>query len=142
MLTTIATFTEPWEAHLFAGRLKAEGLAATVTHEHHIWNIWPIATALRGVKVQVPEHEAEAARAIWRACREGDYHDMMAEEFGDEPDSFKCPKCGSREVRSWHTWSESLTSLASVFFGAASLPAQPSGYRCKQCGERWGRQHI
>ena len=138
MLTTVATFTEPWEAHLFAGRLKAEGLTPFIAHEQHIWNNWPIATALQGVKVQVPRSQLEDALAVWRRCRNGDYDDLIAEEFGSEPGNIKCPSCGSLEVRSWHTWQEFLTSFISVFFGGLILPAHASGYRCRTCGQKWG----
>lgn len=137
MLTTVATFTEPWEAHLFAGRLKAEGLMPSIAFENHVWNNWPIATALRGVQVQVPAHEAEDALAIFRASREGAYADLVTEACGPEPDNLKCPACGSREIRSWHTAKEFLTSFLSVFLGSLILPAQPSGWRCKACGTKW-----
>ncbi len=53
MLTTVAAFREPWEAHMFCGRLMAEGIAAFVAHECHIGNAWHYSVALGGVKVQV-----------------------------------------------------------------------------------------
>lgn len=48
MLITVAHFTDPWEAHLFHGRLDAEGLSAVIVDEHHVWNNWPYALALGG----------------------------------------------------------------------------------------------
>ena len=36
MLVTIATFTNPLEAHIVRGRLQAEGIETYVAHEHHI----------------------------------------------------------------------------------------------------------
>ena len=136
MLTTVASFTEPWEAHLFAGRLKAEGLMPSIVHEQHIWNNWPIATALRGVKVQVPQEQADAANAIFQASREGTYADLISEEFGPEPDSLKCPVCGSREVRTRHSPSAILLSFASFFVGTP-MPAPQKGRRCKACCAKW-----
>ena len=103
MLVTVAAFREPWEAHMFCARLQAEGIPALIAHENHSWNNWPISNALGGVKVQVPAAELEAAPAVERACRDGDYYNMIADASVDEPDGFKCPNCGSHEIRSWHT---------------------------------------
>ena len=122
---------------MFCARLNAEGIHASIAHENHVWNNWPLSNALGGVKVQVPLGELDAARVIEQACRRGEYYNVIAEASDDEPDGFKCPNCGSQEIRSWHTWPEFFFSLISVFFGSAILPARPSGYRCKQCGVWW-----
>ena len=36
MLTTVAAFREPSEAHMFCARLEAEGIPAFVAHERHV----------------------------------------------------------------------------------------------------------
>jgi hypothetical protein len=59
MLTTVATFAYPWQAHLLRLRLEADGIPAFVAHEHQ-----PYATALGGIEVQVPEEFLDDAEAI------------------------------------------------------------------------------
>ena len=61
MLTTVASFREPWEAHMFRSRLAAEGVPAVLIHEYHIGNAWHYSTALGSVRVQVPAERKEDA---------------------------------------------------------------------------------
>ena len=51
MLTTVAAFREPWEAHMFCSRLEAEGVPAFIAHEYHIWNAWRKTIPSRNLRV-------------------------------------------------------------------------------------------
>ena len=95
MLTTIATFREPWEAHAFRSRLDAENIPAMVAHEHHVGVNRAKSTALGGVKVQVPLWFAEDALRVEQQARDGFYRSALETEFGDLDDDPRCPVCGS-----------------------------------------------
>ena len=98
MLVTVASFTEPWEAHLFRLRLESEGIPAVVAHEQHVWAMWPYAMALGGAKVQVPPDEAEKAREVERRCRAGDYRAELEVEMGPL-DGVQCQIAARRDLR-------------------------------------------
>ena len=70
MLITVATFTDPLEAHIVRGRLEAEHIECFVMHEHHIWANWFLSTALGGVKLQVrPEDVRRVATEYLRTSQ-------------------------------------------------------------------------
>ena len=79
MLITIATFTNPLEAHIVRGRLQAEGIETYVAHEHHIWANWFLSTALGGVKLQVRPEDAQQAGEILRQEQAGDFDTLVAD---------------------------------------------------------------
>lgn len=136
MLITIASFTEPWEAHIFRGRLEAEGVPAWVAHDQHVTLDWPMATALGGVKVQVPPAFVEEARAVEQHYLNADYQANLLEEQPDITD-IRCPECHSSRYRS--PASAVMTILAVLTLGLASIIFPPTGNRriCSQCGHQW-----
>lgn len=136
MLVTVATFTEPWEAHIFRLRLEAEGMFAVVAHEHHVWANWPYAMALGGVKVQVPPSELERALAVERRCRAGDYRAELEAEFG-QLDGDSCPRCGARQVTSRRSMPQLALLIASAWFAGLIFPLRSSVHRCGSCRAKW-----
>ena len=136
MLTTIMSFRDPWEAHMFRLRLEAEGILAMVSHEHHVWMNWPYSTALGGVKVQVPTITSEAARAVWSRCMAGDYSAELDREFGGL-DVLRCPMCGSTHFRRRPPLNKIVLLLASFFWCGVIFPLRRSAYRCVECGANW-----
>jgi len=136
MLTTVASFTEPWEAHLFRLRLEAEGIPATVAHEHHVWAMWPYALALGGVKVQVPQSELANAMAVEERCRAGDYRAELETELGPF-DAATCPQCGSAHVTSRRPILPIVLLIASYLCATVIFPLRASAHRCMDCGWKW-----
>ena len=133
-LTTIARFREPWEAHIFCGRLRFEGIPAMVAHECHVSVNWPWSTALGGVKVQVPRSWVREARLIEARCKAGEYKAELGAELGDL-DDLKCPSCGSSQFWKRRTLPQALFALASLFF--AVTPPWSWLYHCEACGTKW-----
>jgi DNA-directed RNA polymerase subunit RPC12/RpoP len=133
-LTTIATFREPWEAHMFCGRLHVEGIPAMVAHECHVSVNWPFSTALGGVKVQVPRSWAREARIVEARCRAGDFKAELSAELGDL-DDLKCPVCGSNQFWKRRTVIQTLLSLISLEF--EPIPPWSWLYHCETCGAKW-----
>jgi hypothetical protein len=135
-LVTIASFTEPWEAHIFRLRLQAEGVPAFVAHEHHVWQNWPYALALGGVKVQVPRSATEKASDVERRCRAGQYRAELAAELGDLDDA-RCPDCGSNRIESRRFWFAILLLLLSYAIAQVIFPLGRRVHRCAACGTGW-----
>ena len=137
MLTTVAIFRDPWEAHMFRSLLDWQGVPAVVAHEHHIGNNWPWSTALGGVKVQVPQEYAQHAIEAERQCRAGNYHAELLAEFGDVDDP-RCPNCGAQNYRKRRSISVIIIFVVAFVLGV--LPAWGWVCFCKNCGTKFTLQ--
>jgi hypothetical protein len=135
LLTTIAIFREPWEAHMFYGRLQFETIPAVIVHECHISVNWQWSTALGGVKVQVPRSWAREAQIIETRCRMGEFEADLKAEFGDL-DGIKCPNFGSEYYSErWPILETVLCMLLAFAFGGP--PPRMRRFHCKTCGADW-----
>jgi hypothetical protein len=128
MLTTIASFRDPPEAHLFRSRLAAEGILAVVSHDQHIWMSWPYSTALGGAKVQVPISDSEAALVVLSRSLAGDYRAELEDAFGYR-DSRRCPKCGSTEFMRRPAFAQVGIVIALLVLFRRHLSATAGGLR-------------
>lgn len=129
MLTTIASFVDPTDAHILRARLEAEGIPAYVVNEHHVRLNWFQAMALGGARVQVADEDAEEARQVMAALERGEF------ALPDEPsDAIACPRCGSQDIVA-DGRSRGL-SLWSAFLFALPLPFSHRRVRCRACGLR------
>jgi hypothetical protein len=63
-MTTIATFTKPENAHLLRMRLESFGIEAFIQDENLIQMDILYSNAIGGVRVQVADEDAEAARKL------------------------------------------------------------------------------
>lgn len=63
-LVTVLTAFNPTDAHLARSRLDAAGFHAVVTNEMSALSIEGYALTAGGIRVQVPETEAEEAKAF------------------------------------------------------------------------------
>jgi hypothetical protein len=136
MLITIATFTNPLEAHIVRGRLQAEGIETYVAHEHHIWANWFLSTALGGVKLQVRPEDIQQAGEILRQERAGDFETLVA-ETGKEiaeprPD---CPVCRSEDITP--VTRSGRIALFIVWLSSLPLPYSSVTMACRSCGHTW-----
>lgn len=134
MLTTVAKFREPWEAHMLRGRLQAEGIPALVAFEFHVWQNWLYSNAIGGVHVLVPQELNADARAVEGRCRIGDFAADLEIMFG-KLDRLHCPKCGSDNFKRKRTVLQLLASAGFAWFFSAPPPI---GYicHCKACGAK------
>jgi hypothetical protein len=130
---TVASFREPYQAHLAKGKLEAEGIPAIVLDEHLVQINWNFSQAIGGVKVQVPEAALDQAREILKS----DYLEKLSatDEAKLEPTPEDvCPKCGSDSISShrYSLWSlvPSLLFLLPIFF-------RREKWVCNDCGATW-----
>jgi hypothetical protein len=140
VLVTVSAFREPYEAHLFRGRLEAEGVTAFVAHEWNVANAWHRSVSLGGVKVQVSSDQYETAREIERACCRGDYRDVLRDEVGDLDDPV-CPHCGGTEYRKRRPFLRAAVAVALSMTTACVVP--PLGWilRCETCLKEYWAPH-
>jgi hypothetical protein len=136
VLTTVASFAEPWNAHILRGRLEAEGIFALVVHEHHVGMIWPWALALSGVKVQVLDDEWEAARDVARRGLAGEYQRELASRLGPLKDTY-CPNCLSTDFNSCRSIPRLFLQAFLYWYFEVIIPLSARVHRCRQCGTKW-----
>ena len=139
MWTTVHREISPWDAHIVAGRLAAEGLNPFLHSAQHVGVNWPFSLALGMVRVQVPAAEADQARQVLQAWRDGAYDAALADELA-LPGDVRCPRCDGyhwRPVRSG--WSRAVSVACLFYFGGSGFPPSPIGRRCGGCG---GRQSL
>lgn len=136
LLITVATFTEPWEAHIFRGRLEVEGIPAWVAHDQHVWIDWALSNALGGVKVQVPPAFAEEACVVEKNYRNAAYLDDLLAEQPDITD-VRCPECRSARCRSPATGVKFVSAALSFWVAGVIFPPGGDWRVCGGCGFRW-----
>ena len=132
-MKTVASFREPFKAHLAQGRLEAEGIPAVVLDDHLVRLDWVLSQAIGGVKIQVHEENMSQAREILAADCTEELSALERDQTEATPDSV-CPKCGSGVLSShpYSPWSlvPSLFFLVPVFF-------RRKKWVCRDCGAAW-----
>ncbi len=73
MFTTVAHYHDPIEAHIARGLLASHGIDAHLGDEHLVMANWEWRLAVGGVKLRVPQEQAQHARNILRAAEAGEY---------------------------------------------------------------------
>ena len=130
MPVTIERFLDPWEAHVVKARLVAEGIDATVCNDQLSMTDWPMAYALGGTALQVPDEDAARARAVLEAYHRGDFErDLVDAGYCAPPTDDACT-CG-HHVQSI-PWNQRVLVIVLWFLGA-TFSTRTTG-RCKACG--------
>src|SRR5690242_20514616 len=124
-LVTVASFRDPWEAHIVRGRLNAEDILAFVIHENHIWMNWPISLALGGVKIQVPAGSIDSALRILAAVKAGEYSGVL-EDYEPVFDNGPCPHCASLSLAPRFSARDWISLVILFLFFGITYPAQRS----------------
>jgi DNA-directed RNA polymerase subunit M/transcription elongation factor TFIIS len=128
-LVTVGSYSTPYEASLVQAKLDSFGIDASVADAEIIRMNWTLSNALGGVKVQVPETQAEEALRILAAAP-GD----ESAEAQDETEVVTCPVCGSRNMRFFQDKRGSM--LTWLLVGFPIIPSR-SKWECADCGNKW-----
>jgi hypothetical protein len=123
-LVTVASFWDAWEANLALGKLRAEGIEATLADQNIVSAGGGLyANLAGGIKLQVAVGDAERARAV------------LPQRGAPVP--VKCPKCGFPQTRPV-TQHVAVRVLFVLMFG---LPYVLFGkkWACAACGHSWRR---
>lgn len=135
-LVAVETYLNPLDAHVARGLLESEGIPATLHSEHLVTSIWPMASALGGVRLQVAEHRAAEARDVLARLARGEFEQALADESGVPQAS--CPSCGSTDIRFTRAPGSTLLLLATFGLSSVIFPPRIDGRQCNACGSRFG----
>ncbi len=126
MLTTIATYTFPYEAQIAKAKLDSEGIPAFIADELTINMQWLYSNAMGGVRLQVLDDYAQQAIAVLSV----DSSDVLEREQGG--DDSPCSACGSTDVEPYQIGKR----WAFLVFIGLDFPLFPvkNTVRCRQCG--------
>jgi predicted RNA-binding Zn-ribbon protein involved in translation (DUF1610 family) len=129
-LVTIAQFRDLPEAGLAKSKLESAGITCFLDNEFTIGANWLYSNALGGVKLNVPEENAEEAKAILEETTET----IASEESEEHLEDSACPICGATEIET-----KNYTRKFAALTLLVSLPLLLfwKRYRCKSCGHRW-----
>lgn len=82
MTVIVARYTDPLEAQIACGLLRAEGIDAHTGDDHTAIANWEWRLAIGGTKVHVRDADAERARAVIRRLDAGEF--ALADEDPDD----------------------------------------------------------
>lgn len=155
-LITIATFHQPFEAHIVKGRLEAEGVECFVQDEA-VAQMVLYAPAIGGAKLQVRESDAARAAEILDLpdFEEKDFLDVEEEDRSEDADRERpedaeqdrpedleqtdsipeCPECGSGRVERKNFGF--FLALLIGFWSCIPMFNLKRKWRCTLCGHRW-----
>lgn len=142
-LVTIAQFAYPYQAHLLAGNLEAEGIMAFV-HGENMNSVYPFLTNLGdGIHVKVKESDRDAALDIMRRI------EQTANPSTDLPAAItvdgklfdlvrgNCPECGQASVYMQRPDTMTSVGAAAVIFAIAVPMKIEANYICYSCHYNW-----
>lgn len=122
---TIATFSQPEQAHLLRGRLEASGIPAYLRDEHTIQLDWLYSDALGGVRVVISEHHLQDALALLELPPEESFESSMG----------PCPQCNSKNVVAFET--PKRLFLATLLIIKLPIFYTSAQCKCQDCGSTW-----
>jgi hypothetical protein len=127
VIETVASFQDPVEAQIVRALLESAGIDAIVADLNLVTLDWPMAQALGGVKLQVPQADVAEAKRLIAAYRAGE----LAHDDGEPPD--RCGLCGSTDLDSFVPVSQQALALAVFAISAAPISTRTQRV-CTMCG--------
>jgi hypothetical protein len=126
MLTTIATYSFPYEAQIAWAKLDSEGIPAFVADEQTINMQWLYSNAMGGVRLQVPEVYVQQAIELLAE----DSSEVVEQDQGN--DASQCSACGSNKTEPY----QQGRRWAFLVFLGLNFPLFPvkNTLRCQVCG--------
>jgi hypothetical protein len=168
----LTTFSDSMQANIAKEQLEKAGLQARLSDQDKVDTHPRLGSAAGGVKLFVPEHEADAAeKALEDATDASDPLEMDEDQLLDLDDEdqlpnkvLTCPKCGRQDI-GFATpfavyWAVVILTIALpaipavsmtvgfavtgglVVLGLAMMALRKFPLRCKDCGERGERSHF
>lgn len=129
---TVASFSQPVEAHLARTKLESEGIPCVVGDENLVGIYSFLSNAVGGVKLKVPSYAVEQARD---ALRPRPHLVVLAEDDDGAEGEMACPRCRSYDVY-YRRYSRRMAGFFILLFGFL-VPWRDRRWTCKQCGYEW-----
>ncbi|WP_096910923.1 MULTISPECIES: putative signal transducing protein [Acinetobacter] len=124
----VQSFSFPYEAQIAKTQLEATEIPTRIENEHTINMDWLYSNALGGVRLLVPEHYADEAKALLAQ----DFSQELEQQFGA---SESCPSCGSSDIQPY-TEGKRPAYLVFLLLGFP-LFFYKHGTKCQQCQHFW-----
>ncbi len=146
-LVTVASYSQPYEAHIAKSFLEEQGLRCFIADEHLVSANWLYSNAIGGVRLQVRRGDVDQAKRILREHESalqspeqdfdwGEVDPEWSEEARDESDSvYSCPECRCADVY-YEALSRRMIFLSVLLLGVP-LPFLSRTWICDRCGHRW-----
>ena len=131
-LITIATFSQPIEAHILKTKLESEEIECFIADENTVTMNWLYSNAIGGVKLQVKKSDSKRAIAIIQKKNEGKLTETKLDKNNNDP---HCPKCHSTNVY-YEKFSRRFAFISWILLGVA-LPFIKRKWKCSECGYEW-----
>ena len=128
-LVRIGSYSTLYEANLVKSELEAFGIEGELRDAGAISANWLWSNALGGIKMQVPESQADEARVILEAEPEEEI-----DAPGGPAAATVCPGCGGSHTRYYLDKRGSF--LTWLILGVPVIPAF-SRMVCADCGRKW-----
>lgn len=130
---TIATYEEYLTAHFDKQKLEEQGIHCYLADENTVTIKWILKNALGGIKLRVPQQQAEETLSILYQSREETPVDFEIETGKDD---VICTNCGSNNTRT-EEYSKSIAGLTWLFLGFPVVATPIKQHRCFYCAHRW-----
>jgi len=131
-LVTVRRYRDLPEAYVGRSLLESAGIPAWIADEHLVRMNWFYSNLVGGMRLQVDESAAAAAREILEARVPG-IITYGQEEAYVQP---TCPKCGSAEI-TLGGGTERGRSLVALYVLAIPVPPREAAWHCEACGTQW-----
>lgn len=132
-LVTVGQFRDLPAAWIAKASLESAGIDCFLGDENIIRMDWFYSNLIGGVKLRVPEEDADAARAILAAPQPESF-DVEGVGSFERP---KCPQCGSVEIM--FAGINKPLSYGSMCIGVP-IPFASQLWRCDACSHQWEEQ--
>ena len=131
-LVTVASFDEPYEAHIARMRLESEGIKCFLGGENFVATYWLLSRVEGGIKLKVKEADSKAAIEIL-ARKENPLDTQQSSELGEY--DLICPKCRSENIEyERYSWK---VAILSILLFRLPLTWLKEKYKCLDCGHVW-----
>lgn len=132
-LVTVASFDTATEAHLARAKVEADGVPAFIVGADSM-QMNPMFTFYPGMQVHLQVRRMDMDRAQELLSR--DHDEIASPESGFD----SCPRCGSHHIERTRITNRTYLAWGYIFVPVAILLGLLNrGWRCRECGNRWGR---
>lgn len=130
---TIATYDDYLTANFDKQKLDEHGIHCYLADENTVTAKWILKNALGGIKLRVPEQQANNALKVLNIQTDEITVDFKLDE---EAGGINCPGCGSNNTGT-EKYSKSIAGWTWLILGFPVIATPVKQHRCFYCGHRW-----
>lgn len=127
-MKVIARFSDPAEAQIAAGFLRAQGLEVEVADVHSLTAMPHLRLGLGGCRLMAEERDANIAKRL------------LADIQHETHEAEECPNCQGTRIANVHDIRFPLFHALLSFFSQPSAPTVER--RCMDCQHTWRREDV